>query len=1168
MTAESLLTAASAAAGLVHRTVARWADLRPGELAVADTTGRRTTYRELDRGSDAVANRLAALGAGRETVVALAFETGVDVVTAMLGVLKAGAAYQPLSIADPRERLEFVLGDAGASLVLADAAGAGRLAGCGIPVLEFGSVVDEPWPPGPAAPVSRDALAYVIHTSGSTGRPKGVGVTHGNLAAYVEQVLPVLGAKPGEVFAMVQPVTFDSCLTMLYPALAAGGALWLVPPERAADARWMAAHLREAGVDHVKITPSHLAALQQDGDAAALMPRRTLVLGGEPSTREWFTGLTRLRAGCAVINHYGPTETTVGVAALTDAAAARPPGPGTPLGPAMRNAALYVLDESGDPVPDGEPGELCIGGATVSRGYVGRPAATAAAFVPDPFGGVPGARLYRTGDRVRRRADGSLDFLGRADDQVKVRGFRVEPTEVALALRTIPGVDDVVVVPWPADDGGHRLAAHVRSAARITADAVRAEAARRLPAHLVPESVHVLAAFPLTRHGKLDRAGLPAPEFDTAAGVTVDGTAERRIAAIFADLLGRPAVGADEGFFDLGGHSLLAAKLISRLRAEFAVEIPVKLVFEAPTPGEIARRLPSGDTGDVLPPVRPVSRAEPIPASPGQRRMWFFNQFAPESALYNTNLAVRLLGTVDVALLRECVTALVERHEVLRTRLVADGDALLQVIERAPVIPFASADLSACDDDELDDEVRRSLEAYSERPFDLSAEIPVRVLCLRLAEDEHLLLLSLHHVATDASSMVILHRELGRLYAARRAGREAGLPPLAAQYADYAAWQRDVLAGDAWAGQLAHWRSGLANLPPRVELRTDRPRPAEVGAAGSRVRFEVADGTIEKLRALGATAGATLFMVLFAGTLVALRDLTAQEDIAIGVPTAFRPRPELEGTVGYFGNTVVLRTDVSGAPTFRELLGRVTATAVAAMANRDLPFEALVEDLAPRRSFGNNPWVNVLFALAAEEREPVVLDEVTFQAEPVDTATAAADLAVLFQQTPAGCAAELEYRTDLFDEATVRRFAGRLGQVLEAVVAEPDRSIAGFGDPDAAAPVRAAEPGEPEPAGELGEYVAPSTDLERELCALWADLTGSDDIGTADDFFAVGGHSLMAAQVVQRIRQRHGVAVPLRWCFDQPTVADLALLVLAAQLQDRPDGDRILADVEEDGSDD
>ncbi|MCR6485760.1 amino acid adenylation domain-containing protein [Amycolatopsis sp. OK19-0408] len=1160
MTAESLLTSAPARTALVHRIVAEWAERRPGALAVADTTGRRRTYRELDRGADAVAHRLAALGAGPETVVALAFETGVEVVTAMLGVLKAGAAYLPLSLADPRERLEFLLEDAGARFVLADAAGSERLSGTGIPVLELDDdVAGEPF----TAPVSGDALAYLIYTSGSTGQPKGVGVTHANLAAYVDQILPVLGAEPGEVFSMVQPVTFDSCLTVLYPALASGGALWLVPPERAADARWLAEHFRDAGVDHVKITPSHLAALHQNGDPAAVMPRRTLLLGGEPSTREWFTGLRSLRPGCAVVNHYGPTETTVGVAALTDPSAARPPGPGTPLGPAMRNASLYVLDEAGVPVADGEAGELCVGGSTVSRGYVGRPAATAAVFVPDPFGDVAGARLYRTGDRVRRRADGTFDFLGRADDQVKVRGFRVEPAEAARALRECDGVVDAVVVPVRDEAGGHRLAGYVRASAGTTSDAVRAEAARRLPAHLVPESVRIVASFPLTRHGKLDRAALPAPEFPAPSPAgPLAGTAGRRVAAIFADLLGRPSVEESESFFDLGGHSLLAAKLISRLRAEFAVEVPVKLVFEAPTPAGIAARLRPEDTGDVLPPVRPASRTEPIPASPGQRRMWFFNQFAPESALYNTNLAVRMLGAVELTVLRDCVSTLVERHEVLRTRLVADGDELVQLIEAAPVLPFEEADLTDCAEDELDDEVRRFVESYSERPFDLTARIPVRVLYLRLAEDEHLLLLSLHHVATDASSMVLLHRELGALYAAKLAGREAGLPPVAAQYADYAAWQREVLAGDAWAGQLEYWRRRLADVPRRLELRTDRPRPVEGGAAGSRVRFAVPDRTVEKLRALGAPAGATLFMVLFAGTLVALRDLTAQEDIAVGVPTAFRPRPELESTVGYFGNLVVLRTDVSGAPTFRELVGRVAETAVSAMANRDLPFEALVEQLAPRRSFAETPWVNVMFALASEEREPVVLDEVTFQAEPVDTATAAADLAVLFQQTAAGCAAEVEYRTDLFDEATVRRFADRLGRVLEAVAAEPERAVTEFADPDVPAVGPAAEL--LVPAADLDEYVAPATDLEHELCALWAELTGTDDIGTADDFFAVGGHSLMAAQVVQRIRHRHGVTLPLRWCFDQPTVAELALLVLAAQLGGRADGDRILADVEGD----
>lgn len=1070
--------------------------------AVADASGGRLTYRELADRAGAVAAAVRAKGLGAESVVALSMETTVDLVAAIVGVSAAGAAYLPLNPRDPAVRRRQLVADAGAAMVISDA----DLAGLPPAALE---VADET----PAA------LAYVRYTSGSTGGPKGVAISAGNLAAYTEQILQVLAPTAGDVFSLVQPVSFDSCLTMLQPALVSGGTLWVVPPEQAADAAWMAAHLRD--VDYLKITPSHLRALQDAGDPAALLPARAVVLGGEPSDWTWFAGLGKLRPGCAVVNHYGPTETAVGVAALTGGIAE--PADTTPLGPAMGNATLYVLDENLRPAAEGE---LFVGGATVGRGYVGRPGATAAAFLPDPY--VAGARMYRTGDRVRTRGDGTYEFLGRLDDQLKIRGHRVEPAEVAAVLASHPDVRRAVVMP--ADDN---LVGYVIGG---DAEAVRAYAAERLPDYLVPALIQVVDSFPLTVNGKLDLRQL-----DVRTTAT-----EREVAAVFAELLGRPVTDPAASFFALGGHSLLAARLLSRLRARFQVEIAVRAVFEDPTVGGLAALADAARQtgGGQLPPVRPVPRSGRLLASYGQERLWFLNQLDPESPLYNTNFGVRALGELDLEVLRACVTRLVRRHEALRTRLVPGADGLVQEIEEVPDIAWEFVDLSALSEEEAQKAAQLLIADYTERPFDLTAEIPLRTVVARLAEDEHILLLSMHHVATEGPSMRILHRELGELYPALLAGRPDPLPPVAAQYVDFAAWQRDLLARGGYQRQLEFWRDRLAGLPPRLELRTDLPRPAEVSPAGDRVRFDLPAELTGRLHALATEEGGTLFMVLLAGFHLVLAERTAQRDMAIGVPVAFRPRPELEQTVGYFGNTLVLRTVVDRDRSFRDLLRDIRVTTLDAIAHRDLPFEALVEEFRPRRRFGDNPLVNVMLVMAGEQRPPVALEDVTFQPEPIDTGTAKAEIVALFEAVGDGLAGEIEFRTDLFTTAGVRPMAIRFVELFTAVLDRPDAPVSDFLEES----LPTVQPVLDEVAEVATEYVAPRTDLERELCEQWISLIGNDDIGVTDRFFDVGGHSLLAARVIAWIDREYGVTVPVRWCFDHPTVADLSLLVLAAQL--------------------
>ncbi|MEV0623396.1 amino acid adenylation domain-containing protein [Nonomuraea sp. NPDC050404] len=1137
--------------------IAVHAHARPGDLAVADAAGGRLTYAELELRTARLAGYLRhEAGAGPDTLVALAFEPTVDLIVAMLGVDRAGAAYLPLDPRDPESRLRMPVVDAGAALVLADEV---RQAWQGLPVVRLSEALEHVLL-ADAEPVPPDALAYVRYTSGSGGRPKGVGITRANLAAYVDQILGLLKPRPGDVFSMLQPVTFDSSLTMSYPALAAGGTLWVAPPDLAIDAGWVAGHLRDTRADFLKITPSHLAALQSANVAAYdLMPRKALLLGGEPSRWEWFSGLRATRPGCRIVNHYGPTETTVGVCALDGAGRHHPAGDGsTPLGPPMAHATLHVLDDLLNPVPQGEPGELCVGGPTVGRGYLNRPGLTAASFVPDPTALTPGRRMYRTGDRVRHRADGTFEFLGRLDDQVKIRGFRVEPGEVAHVLAGHPGVAGSFVTADTDASGEARLVGYLtaRHGAELDTRQVLRHAEAALPAPLVPAALVVLKALPLNRHGKVDRERLPPPVWDSSGQEQAPlGDVEQTIAEVFGELLGLRVADRQASFFALGGHSLLVAKLLSRLRAAFHAEIPVRAVFEAPTVAALARSVEAARVrGDSrLPEVVKVPRTAQLPASHGQQRLWFLNQLDPDSPLYNTNLGVRVMGEVDLEVLRACVTELVRRHEVLRTRLVPSAHGLLQHIEPEPRIPFAFVDLSGEPEARCKDELRRLIATHTERPFDLKAEIPIRVLIARLSGDEHLLLLTMHHVATEGPSMRILHRELGLLYPALRDGRGPALKDPQVQYADFAVWQRDLLARGAYARQLDFWRERLAGMPPRVDLRTDLRRPSEVSPAGSRIRFHLSEELTGRLRAFATAENATLFMILLAGFQLVLAERTDQQDVAVGIPVAFRPRPELENTVGFFGNTLVLRTDVDRDLSFRALLGGIRIATLDAVAHRDLPFEALVEEIRPRRRLGDTPLVNVMMMVAEEQRPTVVLDEVTFQAEPIDTGTAKAELVALFEVVDDGLAGELEFRTDLFTAEGIAPIAARFEEVFTAVLADPDVPIARF------LPERTGPQALPEAGGEpVEQYVAPRTDLERELCMLWSDLIGNDDIGIADRFFDVGGHSLLATRVVGWIGQAYGVSIPLRWCFDHPTVESLALAVLAAQLDGLDEGADLL----------
>ncbi|PJM91998.1 non-ribosomal peptide synthetase [Streptomyces sp. CB01373] len=971
------------------------------------------TYRQLNVRANRFAHALIARGVGPEQTVAVALPRSVESVVAVLGVLKAGAAYLPVDPAYPQARIAFMLDDARPAVVIDDPALVAEASGR--PETDPGVVVDARHP------------AYVIYTSGSTGRPKGVVVSHTGVSGLVAAQVDRLGVAPGSRVLQFASLSFDASFWDLCSAVLSGAALVLPPSEAPLEALTD----RRLDVTHVTLPPSALAALESADVTAA-----TLVVAGEACTSEL---VARWAPGRRMINAYGPTETTV-CATMSDPLS---PGSGVPpIGRAVAGFRVYVLDARLRIVPPGVAGELYVAGPGLARGYLNRPGLTAGRFVACPFGPA-GARMYRTGDVVRRRTDGELEYVGRADDQVKVRGFRVELGEVEAALAEHAAVARAAVLAQ--DD---RLIGYV--AARPDMAVRPAELAAylrdRLPDYLVPAVFMVLDVLPLTPNGKLDRAALPAPEPGATAGGRAPRTPQEQILCeLFAEVLGVPRVGVDDGFFDLGGHSLLATRLAARVRSVLGVELGLRALFQAPTVAGLAGTLAEADHS--RPALTEHERPEAVPLSFAQRRLWFLHRMDGAAATYHIPLALQLTGTLDRAALDEALADVMARHESLRTVFPeVDGVPCQLILDPAEARPRAR--LTEVSEAELGERLAES----ARQPFDLEAEAPLRAELFALAPDEHVLLLVMHHIAGDGWSTGPLARDLAEAYAARCEGRAPHWPALPAQYADYTLWQRDLL-GEAtdpesrFAKQLDYWKRQLSDLPELLQLPVDRPRPAVAGWRGDHVGLELSPELHAALVELARKSGASLFMVLQAALAALYTRLGAGTDIAIGSPIAGRTDEALDDLVGFFVNTLVLRTDTSGDPSFAELLGRVRETALSAYAHQDVPFEHLVEALNPSRSLSHHPLFQTILAVQNAPMGRFSLPGLDVATYAVATGTAKFDLGVsLVEQfgpdgSPAGIVGAVEYATDLFDRSTVSALARRWTHLLEAVTADPDRSI-------------------------------------------------------------------------------------------------------------------------------
>ncbi len=1024
--------------------------------AVAVTAGKDSVnYGELNRRSNQLAHYLRGLGVGPDVHVGVAAGRGVTMVTALLGVLKAGGAYLPFDPAYPRERLAFMLEDARAPLLLTT-----RELMPSLPSRRDTRVVelDSVWetialgrdddPPRVTTP---DCLAYTIYTSGSTGRPKGVQVSHASVVSLFAATADRFAFGGGDVWTVVHSSAFDFSVWEIWGCLSHGGRLVVVPLEVARSPEALCDLLRDEGVTVLNQTPSAmrqlLDAAEQRGEGWRAPSLRLIVCGGEALPRE----VARRASGWGVPvwNFYGPTEATVWATAHRVEGDDADRG-AVPIGRPLANAEVYVLDSQMRLVPAGTPGELYLGGDGLARGYLNRPGLTAERMRPHPFGAAPGRRLYRTGDLARHTADGVVEFLERIDQQVKVRGFRVELEEIEAVLAEHPGVGACVVLAR-GESGDKRLVAYIEAAAaRPSAGELRAHLKVRLPEYMIPSAFALLDALPVTPNGKVDRRAVAAlPEEETtgrAEGYQPPrGATEEILAGMWARLLSVRQVGAHDNFFELGGHSLLATRAVSWVREAFGVELALRSLFELPTVAGLAdlidRELRRGG-GLAAPPLLPRERGEAPPLSFAQQRLWFFSQLEPDNPVLNIAAALRLRGGLDRDALARALDEIVRRHEVLRTRFRSVGGHPSQEIATALTLELPLTDLSALAEEVREDEARRLLQAEARVPFDLAADPVLRARLLQLSCDEHIALLTIHHIAADRWSLGVLVGELAALYEAFAAGRPSPLPELPVQYADFAIWQREWLRGEVLDAQLDYWRRQLAGAPPLLALPLDRPRPAVQRARGERHRFMLDAEFGSRLKSLAQGEQVTLFMLLLAAFQTLLSYLTGKEDIVVGTDVAGRNRAETEGLIGFFVNQLVLRTRVEPVASFRRLLREVRETALAAYAHQDLPFEKLVEVLSPARDPGHRPIFQVKMNVQNVEVPTPTVHGLTLSAVSVGNDVLDLDLMLVFAEAHEGLGGWLHYNTDLFEARTAARIVSRLETLLREVATDPEVSVA------------------------------------------------------------------------------------------------------------------------------
>jgi amino acid adenylation domain-containing protein len=1040
----------------LHELFERQAELNPNAIAVVYENV-RLTYPELNRRANQLAHYLRANGVGPDVPVGISIERGVEMMIGLLGILKAGGAYVPLDPAYPKERLDFMLRDAGVSLLLTMK----QLRRLLPENDEIKSIcLDEDWTEvgqesekNLQVQMSSRNLAYVIYTSGSTGRPKGVQVEHESVASLFAATQPLFDFSVNDIWTVSHSYAFDFSVWEIWGCLLHGGRLVIVPLHVNQSPEAFRELLHAEQVTILNQTPSAIRQLLQgNAKAAEDLALRLIICGGEALPREVAAQLSDW--GVPAWNFYGPTEATVWAAINKIASVDNGNGP-VAIGRPLATTQIYVLDSNLELLPVNVPGELYIGGAGVARGYYQRSELTAERFVPDAYSRAVGGRLYRTGDRVRYGAAGKLEFLGRVDEQVKLRGYRVELGEIESVLGEAGGVQQAVVVVRGENSVDQQLVAYVvlenGAAAAGEAEVVkrlRGHLSQKLPEYMMPSAIVVLAELPLTTNGKVDRRALPVPGVTTHTEpedtyVAPRTPTEAGLTSIWSEVLKIDRIGIHDNFFKLGGHSLLATQVVSRIRDLFRGELPLRYVFEYPTVNALAAKIDAADVKALIaPPIIPVMNSGPIPLSFAQQRLWFLDRLESNTSQYNLPAAYLLKGQLNVEALEYSINEVLRRHASLRTYFVTsdDGSPAQRILPPAP-FNLPQRDLRHLPEPAREIEVRRVIAEEGQKPFQLSRAPLLRCLLLRTAEEEHIFILTIHHIITDGWSMSVFLSELAVLYESYLEQRPAPLPELLVQYHDFAVWQRNWLRGEVFDRLLDYWQQQLKGAPARLELPTDKPRPAIQTYRGAKPFASLSPQLAQSLRELSRREDATLYMTLLAGYNTLLHYYTGQSDIVIGTDVANRNRGETESLIGFFVNELVMRTDLTGNPTFRELMGRVREVTLGAYGHQDMPFDRLVDALKIERSPAHHPLFQVSFVYQNAPRTTVDVKSLTISTLPVENPIAHFDLVLRAWESGQGMQLILEYNSDLFVQTTITRLLDLFETLIGIVVKQPEARL-------------------------------------------------------------------------------------------------------------------------------
>src|SRR6266516_3927036 len=1046
----------------IHQLFEAQAERSPDAVAVL-FENESLTYRQLNSKANQLAHRLRSIGVGPDVLVGICLERSLDMVVGLLGIVNAGGAYVPLDPTYPAERLAFMLEDGQVPVLVTQRSLLMQLPHHGIEVVCLDAKeAEQQSTENPTATVTSDKLAYVIYTSGSTGRPKGVQIPHRAVVNFMLSMRQQPGLTAEDTWLAVTTLSFDIAALEIFLPLITGARLIIASQDVATSGVALAETLARTGTTVMQATPVTWRVLLASGWQGN--KELKVLCGGEALPLDLARQL--LSRVASLYNMYGPTETTI----WSSVYEIKPEHSSISIGRPIANTQLYLLDGQLQLVPVGVPGELYIGGDGLARGYLHRPELTAERFIHHPFSIQPEARIYRTGDLARYRADGTVELIGRIDHQVKIRGFRIELGEIEAVLRQHPQVREAVVVAREDTPGDKRLVAYVilKERQAVTGADLQAHVMKHVPNYMVPSAIVQLDAFPLTPNGKVDRRALPAPDYATAGRsesiVAPRTPLEELVAQAWSQALGVAPISIDDDFFVLGGHSLLAMQVIAHLRTALQVELPLRSFFEAPTVAQLAQRIDqqqsSGTAPFLLPTIQAASREQyrllaassqaqheeaadeiiVVPASSNQQGLWLLDQLEPESPTYNLSVELRHHAPLHMVALKQSLQALVERYETLRTIFTLRDEQLVQVIAPTMNVSPTVVDVQNLPQEQREAEVQRLVFREVQQPFDLARGPLLRAMVLHLGPEDHVVLLVMHHIISDGWSEGVLCQELTALYDASISGQPALLPALPIQYADFALWQREQGQQKRLAEQLTYWKQQLAGAPPVLDLPTDHPRPAIPTHRGRMYSFIFSQALTQGLKRLSQQEGVTLYITLTAAFKALLYRYTGQEDLVIGTVTAGRSQQETRDLIGYFINTLVLRSDLSGNPTVRELLNRVRETVLGAQAHQEVPFERLVQELHPQRSLSAVPLIQVLLTLdppLSDLPSPWNLSQMD-----LETGTAKIDLALALAERPEGLLGSLEYNTDLFDDATIARMMSHWQVLLEGIVADPAQPLA------------------------------------------------------------------------------------------------------------------------------